>query len=753
MRRLVARKLGTVAPIALIAALGAPAFAGTLDDDVLIGTSGGGYIFADPAEGVLEPGIRAVTFTKTRIGDGQTAEYVEPFEAIETDFETLTKRSQVTNCLLANNPEVYCDSERGSGKRIKTRLTGPEALDIRMRTTPSDEFAEVDYFTFGKTSNLTGARITDLSIQLLDADGNLMNPETPEAAVLFNLAASAIGLGANLPDGLYGSGGNEGEIGFFSDDAAELDLAASANTLDFGALSNADGHYATYFGNALLDDTMVPDGLFWDDNADPADESALIAWNNISGGGWTYGIIELGDDAIEARKIELAAALGVEVDALNYVPGGPVPQEIVDAAQANGLFSVAIIEDLRNANLNFTITVGNVEAGEFTLRLAPGFAPIVEAATTEYQFRTAGYLDAAANVPYWDLGDADAYAAEITRILALEPAEQADALEQIGFSFLGAFSGLGMNLGRDQVFALGRPSVEIGTDGVTLSSKGDGSWSMGDDLRGFASIHGSSGSYETTANSIGYDVDTRGFSAGVETAISPTMSVGVMVGGLDGTAEAFAGRGEIDASGWSVAAYGRTTFGVGGSLQAVVGYQDLSFDTTRNVAGMVAEGSTDGSQTFMALQADYMFRQGALTWGPMASIERYDISVDGFTETGADIWNLAVGEQDGAVTLVSAGVRGEYAVDAAGNTRAYGSLAMTKASGDDAMIAAGFVGLPSGSTPVDGIDQDWVDVNLGMTTTIPGFGGKGAVLGGEYRGSFGDDYENHGLGVFVKMAF
>ncbi|WP_289069405.1 choice-of-anchor F family protein [uncultured Aliiroseovarius sp.] len=709
-------------------------------------------IFVDPEEGVVAPGIKAVTFTRTRADDGSGGTiYVDPYEEIITDFSSLTSRGNVTNCLMASNPDIYCDSERGSGKRIKTYITGPTPFDMQLRTTPSADYPSVDYLTFGKASNFTGARMTGFSLQLLDSDGVMMDAADPANAVLFNLDADQIGLGSGLPDGLFGSGGNEGTIGFFSSDKAMIDLTESDNELAFGALSNAE--YVANFGTAILDDTMVPEGMFWDDNADPDDEGALVAWNNPSAGGWTYGTLEVPAD-IDARLDELAASLGVVRADLGYVDGGLVPDDIVASMQANGLFEVDAIEDLRNANLNYTITVGNIEAEEYILRFAPTFSPIVTETTSEYQFRTAGHLDAAANVPYFDTGNAAAYQTTIDDILALDAAEQAEALERTGFSFLGAFSGLGMSLGRDQVFAVGLPSVEFGNDGIALSTKGEGKWAIGENLRGFVSAHGSSASFETTANGIGYDVKSSGFNAGLEASISPTASVGVMIGSLDGKADAFAGRGTVDASGWSLAAYGRTTFGEGGTLQAVVGYQDLSFDTARNVfGGGVATGATDGTQKFMALQADYMFNRGALTWGPMASIERYKLSVDGFDETGAGAMNIAVGEQEGWTTVASIGARGEYAIGESGKTRAYGSLALTQSSGDDQLVSSGFVGLPSGGTPVDAIDQNWVDARIGLTSVVSQSAGMKTVVGAEYRGSYGSSYESHGLGLFVKMEF
>ena len=208
------------------------------------------------------------------------------------------------------------------GKRIKTQLTGRNAFDMRFAVTASDEYAAVDYFTFGKTSNFTGARMTGFTVELLDANGDPMSLADLPESVLFNLDATDIGIGARLPDGLFGAGGNEGEIGFFSDGRAGISSTLSSDVLAFGALTNAD--YVALFGDAFLDDSMTPDGLFWDDNADPEDESALVAWNNIGGGGWTYGALATAAN-IDGRLAELAAALGVEVADLGYVDGGLVP--------------------------------------------------------------------------------------------------------------------------------------------------------------------------------------------------------------------------------------------------------------------------------------------------------------------------------------------------------------------------------------------------------------------------------------------
>lgn len=747
--------MGSAAPLAVVAMSCSAAWADTFESNPLIDATGDGLIFSDPEEGVVEPGLKAVTFTSTRVGSGPTAEFVEPFENIVTDFSDLRSRGDVPNCLMASNPDIYCDSEAGSGKRIKAWLTGADPFDIRLRTIASPDTPSVDYFTFGKVSNFSGARMTGIELQLLDADGNPMDELTPENAVLFNVDATAIGIGANLPDGLFGDGGNEGEIGFFSDEEAVLTLTPSVGSLAFGEFTNTV--FVENFGSNLLDNTMVPDGIFWDDNDDPTDESALIAWNNVAGGGWTYGNLEM-DANLDARLEELAASLGVEVAALEYVSGGLLPAEVVAAVEANGLIEVAPIEDLRNANLNYTITVGTVDDGEVILRTVPTFAPIVNSATSETHFKTAGYLDAAANVPYWDLGDAAEYQTAIDDILAMEEADRSVALDSIGFGFAPAFSSLGFEAARDQVSSI-TEAMSWGNTAdmpVAITSSGAGNnWAMADGLYGIASISGSTSSYDPTSTSFGYDVDLASLTVGVEKLVSGTnTSFGVALGYTDGSADSSNGLGDIDADGYSVTAFTRTRFGDGGLVQALIGYQNLSYDSSRYVLGETARGETDGSQVFAALKVDYLKDMGGFKFGPTASLEYYDSSIDSFTETGAGIWNRDVNGLSSDTLLASIGVRGEYQLQSRSNpSRLTGSIKYTNFSGDDFLVESGFAGLPGASSTVAGMDEDVIDVSFGFDSVISSTATSQVVLHGGYRGSFGKNYDSQGVHLGLKVAF
>ena len=156
--------LCSVAPAAVVAMLGAPAWAGVFEDAPVLGISGDGIVFADIEEGVEEPGIQAITTTPN------------------ADFPNTDNPSGIDNCLMASNPANDCLSERGSGKRIKTWLTGPGGMDLSFGTQASSGITE--YFFYGKTSNKTGARITGLTLEFGTGTGDdfvLMDPSDPGA--------------------------------------------------------------------------------------------------------------------------------------------------------------------------------------------------------------------------------------------------------------------------------------------------------------------------------------------------------------------------------------------------------------------------------------------------------------------------------------------------------------------------------------------------------------------------------------------
>ena len=334
--------------------------------------------------------------------------------------------------------------------------------------------------------------------------------------------------------------------------------------------------------------------------------------------------------------------------------------------------------------------------------------------------------------------------------------EKSKFLNSIGFGYAAAFNNLGFETSRDQVRAITRyvPWSSNNSDNQNGDASNN-SWLMQDGLYGFASQSGSRSSYDPTSTSLGYDIDVYSLSAGVEKRLNGTnSSIGLAVGYTDSEAEAHQNYGDIDADGYSVSAFTRARFGDGGLVQALVGYQDLSYDSSREAPNKsTASASTDGSQVFAALNVDYMKDMGRFKVGPTASVEYYDLSVDGFTENGSDIWNLEVGDQDSDIVLASIGARGEYQFPTS-NTRLTGSVKYTNASGDDVAIRSGFIGQSSlAPYTVEGMDEDLIDVSVGVDHVIKSNASSQVAVYGGYNGSFGSDYDNQGLQIGLNTTF
>jgi len=261
----------------------------------------------------------------------------------------------------------------------------------------------------------------------------------------------------------------------------------------------------------------------------------------------------------------------------------------------------------------------------------------------------------------------------------------------------------------------------------------------------------------TTINNVGYETDSRSLWVGFEKSTLSGLSFGAMVGAGTSDTDMDGGLGSVDADTFGVGLFARAPIGKRGAMQAMVGYQDLSYESRRNVAiaGSTANGDTDGSVFLAGLKGSWMMQQGGFNWGPMASLEYYDVSIDGYTETGAGAFNLTVGDFDTDYTLASVGLQADTQLSSGTNAvKLFGHLAYTTQSGGDSSPMVAIGALPGSGTAVDGFDDEWLDLGLGVSAMI-GRSGKGQTrIGGKYQGAlFGDGYESHGVSLFVKSTF
>ncbi len=138
---------------------------------------------------------------------------------------------------------------------------------------------------------------------------------------------------------------------------------------------------------------------------------------------------------------------------------------------------------------------------------------------------------------------------------------------------------------------------------------------------------------DSTPNAPGYDVDTGGFTLGVDYRVTPNFAIG-LTGGYAHTSVSPDGGGNIDVNGGKIGLYA-TVFGNGFYLDTAVSGGPSGYDIRRTALQGTASGSTDGADVDVLVAAGYDWKKGNLTIGPTASFQFNYIGLNGFTETGS----------------------------------------------------------------------------------------------------------------------
>lgn len=233
-----------------------------------------------------------------------------------------------------------------------------------------------------------------------------------------------------------------------------------------------------------------------------------------------------------------------------------------------------------------------------------------------------------------------------------------------------------------------------------------GTISIGDDARG------SSGNEQKFV--------TSGLSVGADYRWAPNLTLGVGFGyGHDKTDIGDNGsRSRADS--YSVALYGSYRPTESTYLDAVLGYQQLAFDTRRYVtdSAEMVNGDRDGAQTFASLAAGYEYRQEKWLLSPYARLDLTHAKLDSYRERGESLYALSYDQQTVKTTSSSLGLRSEYA-----QTTAIGELMPSlrleyqhdfQGAGDASMRYADLSGGTQYHINLDALGQDRGVFGLGI---------------------------------------
>ena len=278
----------------------------------------------------------------------------------------------------ADPQKVICSSSFQSHKRYKLAMLPATVTGGAGSEAPIDlvfnleaEAGSRDYQVYQKINNWTNARLKGFTIQVgTGTGGSFIAASGAGGAGVANLSLyvpdtiwTADQL-ANFSTGLFG--GLSGADGYFDPDtragfyiaeypntSGETDTLTADTILpsDYPSVPPVTGSAANQFGD-WLPNSMLPYGIFYDDDGNPNTDAELVAWygENSTGLGWMTG--QAGGFA-------------------------DIPDTMVtDTWSNNSLYFMGEIDDLVNVGLNYIVTVGDVSAvsSSFTIRITPVIA-------------------------------------------------------------------------------------------------------------------------------------------------------------------------------------------------------------------------------------------------------------------------------------------------------------------------------------------------------------------------------------------
>jgi autotransporter-associated beta strand protein len=140
-------------------------------------------------------------------------------------------------------------------------------------------------------------------------------------------------------------------------------------------------------------------------------------------------------------------------------------------------------------------------------------------------------------------------------------------------------------------------------------------------------------SVDSDGGAQGYNFTTGGVSLGLDYRITDSLAIGVM-GDYSHTWTSLQPSGHIDVDSGRGGLYA-TWYSHGFYLNGAIYGGHNNYDSSRAGLGGLATGGTEGSEWSTFASGGYDFHFGALTAGPLASLQYTSVHIDGFSEKGS----------------------------------------------------------------------------------------------------------------------
>lgn len=387
----------------------------------------GEYFFSVASDHTYEARVYDDDVQTTLLGKALAKDWPvgEPVGIKIVNDDTDVKEGRATNCIMstsylddhfldtADPKQVICSGPFQSHKRYKLAMLpttvagGPGAeKGIDLVFNVEQDGTSRDYQVFQKINNWTDKRLAGFTIQVGTGQGASFVPasDTTTGVGVANLSLSVpvavwgrTNQNANFSTGLFGPRDvkhdrphgyfdpdtragfvfNEYGAGKIGDASGQTDTLTSGPTLgsDYDDVPAGALAAAGQFGN-WLPNSMLPFGIFYDEDANPDTDNLLVAWYGhhptIGGLRWMTGV-DTAEPVDPLESFKLVA-----------------PETITTVWANDPLYSMAVIDDLVNVGLNYNVTIADISsfpgydadpalnAATFTIRITP----VLEAVAT-----------------------------------------------------------------------------------------------------------------------------------------------------------------------------------------------------------------------------------------------------------------------------------------------------------------------------------------------------------------------------------
>jgi outer membrane autotransporter protein len=161
----------------------------------------------------------------------------------------------------------------------------------------------------------------------------------------------------------------------------------------------------------------------------------------------------------------------------------------------------------------------------------------------------------------------------------------------------------------------------------------------------FATVKYTKADQDQDDYTFGFDQDGWNFLVGADYRVLPNLVLGGMASYSKSTVDYKLDRGDMDVTGWGLAAYGTYFWESGLFLEGTAGYTKNDYDLNRRInysitdqfgtttVNQIAKADTDANVFYASLGGGYSVSRESLTFTPQLSLNYSQNAVDGYTES------------------------------------------------------------------------------------------------------------------------